>query len=145
MIRRSIRNLRCQLKRSSGAGIRAREQRWNSQIPIPLEGIRSRTAYTVSRLILGRSLFHRSTLGLERQVANLNIPIFNGFRLNDQASEASFHAQVTKENTRALREEGVQDVDAAWLNASTALERVNVTEALLHQADTAAQSPRYLN
>jgi outer membrane protein len=71
--------------------------------------------------------------------ANINIPIFNGFRLNAQASEASLQAQVASEQTRALRDQVVQDVRTAWLTANTALRRVTVAGELLKEANTALE------
>jgi outer membrane protein len=68
---------------------------------------------------------------------NLSIPIFNGLRFNAQASEAAFEAKVATEQQRALRDQVVRDVQTAWLNAKTALERVTVTEELLKEANTA--------
>jgi outer membrane protein len=69
--------------------------------------------------------------------ANVSIPIFNGFRLTAQASEASLQAQAASEQTRALRDQVVRDVRTAWLNANTALQRVSVTGQLLQEANTA--------
>lgn len=68
---------------------------------------------------------------------NISIPLFNGFRLTAQASEASLQAQSASEQTRALRDQVVRDVRTAWLNANTAMQRVTVTAELLNQADTA--------
>ena len=68
---------------------------------------------------------------------NVNIPIFDGFRLTAQASEAALQAQSASEETRALREQVVRDVQTAWLNANTALQRVTVTAELVRQANTA--------
>jgi outer membrane protein len=68
---------------------------------------------------------------------NVSIPIFNGFRLTAQASEAALQAQSASEQTRALRNQVVSDVRAAWLNANTAMQRVTVTTELLKQANTA--------
>lgn len=69
--------------------------------------------------------------------ANMNIPIFNGFRYHAQAAEASLQSQAASESTRALRDQVVRDVRTAWLNANTALQRVTVTGELLKQADLA--------
>ena len=69
--------------------------------------------------------------------ANISVPIFNGFRLTAQASEASLQAQAASEQTRALRDQVVRDVRTAWLNAETALQRVSVTGELLKEANTA--------
>jgi outer membrane protein len=76
---------------------------------------------------------------------NISIPIFNGYRLLAQSSEASLAAQSASEQTRALRDQVARDVRTAWLNANTALQRVAVTDALLKQANTALElaSTRY--
>jgi outer membrane protein len=68
---------------------------------------------------------------------NINIPIFNGFRLAAQASEAALQAQAASEQTRALQEQVARDVRTAWLNANTALQRVTVTSELVQEANTA--------
>jgi outer membrane protein len=68
---------------------------------------------------------------------NINVPIFNGFRLTAQASEAALQAQAASEQTRALREQVARDVRTAWLNANTALQRVTVTFELVQEANTA--------
>jgi outer membrane protein len=68
---------------------------------------------------------------------NVSIPIFNGFRFSAQASQATLQAQAATEETRAVRELVVRDVQTAWLNANTALQRVTVTTELLKQANTA--------
>jgi len=68
---------------------------------------------------------------------NISIPIFNGFRLNAQGSEAALQAKVASEQTRALRDQVARDVRTAWLNASTAMQRVAVSAELLRQANTA--------
>ena len=67
--------------------------------------------------------------------ANVSVPIFNGFRLTAQASEASLQAQAAAEQTRALRDQVVRDVRIAWLNANTALQRVTVAVQLLKEAN----------
>jgi len=68
---------------------------------------------------------------------NISIPIFNGFRLSAQASEAALQAQAATQQTRVLRERVVRDVRTAWLNANTALQRVTVTSQLVQEANTA--------
>jgi outer membrane protein len=69
--------------------------------------------------------------------ANVSIPIFNGFRITAQASEAALQSKAAIEQTRALRDQVVRDVRTAWLNANTAMQRVTVTAELLKQANTA--------
>jgi len=68
---------------------------------------------------------------------NVSIPIFNGFRLNAEGSQAALQARVASEQTRALRDQVARDVRTAWLNANTALQRVAVSTELLKQANTA--------
>lgn len=68
---------------------------------------------------------------------NISIPIFNGFRLTAQASEAALQAQAASEQTRALQEQVARDVRTAWLNANTALQRVTVTSELVQETNTA--------
>jgi outer membrane protein len=68
---------------------------------------------------------------------NVSIPIFNGFRISAQASQATLQAKAAAEQTRALREQVVRDFRTAWLNANTALQRVTVSTELLRQANTA--------
>src|SRR5258708_21451814 len=70
---------------------------------------------------------------------NVSIPIFHGFRLSAQASEAALQSQSAIEQTRALRNQVVRDVRTAWLNADTALRRVAVTTQLLKEANTALE------
>jgi outer membrane protein len=66
---------------------------------------------------------------------NVSIPIFNGFLLNAQSSEAKFRAQAAAENTRDLRDRIVRDVRTAWLAANTAFQRVSVTAELAKEAN----------
>lgn len=68
---------------------------------------------------------------------NVSIPIFNGFRISAQASEAALESKAATEQTRALRDQVVRDVRTAWLNANTAMQRVTVTTELLKEANTA--------
>jgi outer membrane protein len=68
---------------------------------------------------------------------NMSIPIFNGFLYSSQAKEASIRAQAASEQSRDLRDRIVRDVRTAWLAASTAYQRVAVTDELLKQANLA--------
>jgi outer membrane protein len=68
---------------------------------------------------------------------NMSVPIFNGFRLNAQASEASLEAQEAIERTRDLKNRIVRDVRTAWLDVDTARQRVSVTDDLLKHANVA--------
>ena len=66
---------------------------------------------------------------------NVSIPIFNGFLLRAEASEATANAKAAAENTRDLRDAVVRDVQTAWLYANTAFQRVGVTDELAKEAD----------
>jgi len=68
---------------------------------------------------------------------NLSVPIFTGFLLNAEVSEASFKAKAAAESTRDLRDRVVRDVRTAWLATNTAFQRVGVTAELAKQADLA--------
>lgn len=68
---------------------------------------------------------------------NVNIPVFNGFLFSAQAREADLRAQVTQEKLRDLRNSIARDVRDSWLNASTAYDRLAVTQQLLEQANLA--------
>ena len=69
----------------------------------------------------------------------MSVPIFSGFRLNAQASEASHQAQEAIERTRDLKNRVARDVRTAWLDAKTARQRVSVTDELLKQANVALE------
>ncbi|MGO9938007.1 MAG: TolC family protein [Terracidiphilus sp.] len=66
---------------------------------------------------------------------NMNIPIFNGFLYSAQAKEAGLRAQADLEQTRDLRDRIVRDVRTAWLAATTAYQRVGVSDELLKQTN----------
>jgi outer membrane protein len=68
---------------------------------------------------------------------NISIPIFDGFRFRAQAAEAKLQVNVASEQIRQRRDQIAQDVRTAWLNANTALERVNVAAELLKEASMA--------
>jgi outer membrane protein len=70
---------------------------------------------------------------------NMNIPIFNGFLYSAEAKEAKYRAQADAERTRNLRDQIVRDVRTAWLQATTAYQRIAVTVELLKQANMALQ------
>jgi outer membrane protein len=68
---------------------------------------------------------------------NLQIPVFNGFRYSAQSHEAELRAQAMRLRLADLRNRISRDVRTAWLTASTAFDRVNVTRQLLGQANLA--------
>ena len=70
---------------------------------------------------------------------NLSVPIFNGFRFHSQAREADFRARASDERSRELVDVIARDVRTAWLQASTAQQRMKVTRELVNEANTALQ------
>ena len=66
---------------------------------------------------------------------NVEIPVFNGFLFPARAREASLRAQAAKEKLRDLRDRISRDVRTSWLNATTAYDRLAVTQQLLDQAN----------
>ena len=68
---------------------------------------------------------------------NVNIPVFNGFLFSARAKEAALRARATEEQLRGLRDQIARDVRNSWLNATTAYDRLAVTQQLLEQANLA--------
>jgi outer membrane protein len=68
---------------------------------------------------------------------NLQIPVFNGFRYSAQSHEAQIRAQAMRQRLADLRNRISRDVRTAWLTASTAFDRVNVSQQLQAQANLA--------
>jgi outer membrane protein len=68
---------------------------------------------------------------------DVNIPVFNGFLYPARAREASLRAQAVQERLRDLRNRISRDVRTSWLNATTAYDRLAVTQQLLDQANLA--------
>jgi outer membrane protein len=68
---------------------------------------------------------------------NVNIPVFNGFLYPARAREASLRAQAAQEKLRDLRDRISRDVRTSWLNATTAYDRLAVTQQLVEQANLA--------
>ncbi len=68
---------------------------------------------------------------------NVEIPIFNGFLYSAKSREADLRAQATRQRLIDLRNRISRDVRTSWLAASTAFDRVNVSEQLLAQANLA--------
>ncbi|MFZ0816649.1 MAG: TolC family protein, partial [Candidatus Sulfotelmatobacter sp.] len=68
---------------------------------------------------------------------NVEIPIFNGFLFTAREREAALRAQATGERLRDLRDQISRDVRTSWLNATTAYDRLAVTQQLLEQANLA--------
>ena len=68
---------------------------------------------------------------------NAEIPVFNGFLYSAKSHEADLRAQATRQRLMDLRNRISRDVRTSWLAASTAFDRVSVSEQLLAQANTA--------
>jgi len=68
---------------------------------------------------------------------NVEIPIFNGFLFSAKSREADLRTQATRQRRMDLRNRISRDVRTSWLAASTAFDRVNVSEQLLAQANQA--------
>jgi predicted RND superfamily exporter protein len=68
---------------------------------------------------------------------NIQIPVFNGFLYSAKSHEADLRAQGTRQRLIDLRNRIARDVRISWLSASTAFDRVSVSEQLLAQANQA--------
>jgi outer membrane protein len=68
---------------------------------------------------------------------NVEIPVFNGFFYSAKSREADLRAQAARQRLIDLRNRISRDVRTSWLAASTAFDRVNVSEQLLAQANLA--------
>lgn len=68
---------------------------------------------------------------------NVEIPVFNGFLYTAKSHEADLRAQATRQRLIDLRNRISRDVRTSWLAASTAFDRVNVSEQLLAEANQA--------
>ena len=75
---------------------------------------------------------------------NVNIPIFNGGLFKARQTEAELKARAAGQNVNDLQNRVARDVRVAWLNATTANDRMALTQQLLQQAQLAvdlAQTP----
>ena len=68
---------------------------------------------------------------------NVEIPVFNGFLYSAKSREADLRAQAARQRLIDLRNRISRDVRTSWLAASTAFDRVNVSEQWLAQANRA--------
>ncbi len=92
---------------------------------------------TISALgVAGEVPVHQDQLRSRYAAAgvNVNIPIFNGHLLAARATEAEYRAQAAEQNVRAIENNISREVQVAFLNASTAWQRLSVTQELLNQA-----------
>ena len=68
---------------------------------------------------------------------NMEIPVFNGFLYSARSHEADLRAQAAQQRLIDLRNRISRDVRTSWLTATTAFDRVSVSEQLLAQANQA--------
>jgi outer membrane protein len=68
---------------------------------------------------------------------NVGIPLFNGFLYSARSREANLKTQASQGRLLDLRNRISRDVRTAWLNASAAYEKLNVTQQLAQQAQLA--------
>ena len=68
---------------------------------------------------------------------NVTIPIFNGGLFKARQTEAELKARAATQNTSDLENRIVRDVRVAWLNATTAYDRLALTQQLLDEAQLA--------
>ena len=68
---------------------------------------------------------------------NVQIPVFNGFLFSSKSRETDLRAQASRQRLMDLRNRISRDVRTSWLTATTAFDRVTVSEQLLAQANLA--------
>jgi outer membrane protein len=69
---------------------------------------------------------------------NVNVPIFNGHLFRARQTEAELRAQAAAQNLKVLENLIQRDVQVAYLNATTAFQRIGLTAELLENARMAA-------
>jgi outer membrane protein len=70
---------------------------------------------------------------------NVSIPIFNGGLFKARQTAAEMKAKAAGENVNDLQNRVTRDVRVAWLNATTAYDRMALTRQLLDQATAALE------
>jgi outer membrane protein len=75
--------------------------------------------------------------GYEGVAINVDIPIFNGHFFTAREQAARYEALAANQRVRDLQQQVEHDVRAAWLNATTAFQRIPVTVELVNQATLA--------
>ena len=68
---------------------------------------------------------------------NLNIPVFNGGLYKARQAEADLKAKAAAQRITDVENSVARDVRVAWLNATTAYDRMGLTKQLLDQAQLA--------
>jgi outer membrane protein len=75
--------------------------------------------------------------GYEGVAINVEIPIFNGHLFSAREQAARYEALAANQRVRDLQQQVEHDVRAAWLNATTAYQRIPVTVELVNEATLA--------
>jgi len=68
---------------------------------------------------------------------NIDIPIFNGHLFSSRKEAAHYQALAADQRVRNLQQQVERDVRAAWVTASTAYQRIPMTEELPKEAQLA--------
>lgn len=68
---------------------------------------------------------------------NMTIPLFNGGLFKARQTESELRAKAATQNVSDLENRVTRDVRVAYLNATTALDRLSLTQQLLQQAQLA--------
>ncbi len=68
---------------------------------------------------------------------NVTIPVFNGGLFRARQTEAELKAKATGQYIRDSENNVIRDVRVAWLDATTAADRMSLTQELLQQAELA--------
>jgi outer membrane protein len=85
-------------------------------------------------LLEWRARFRQATPGCRTAIAagvNINIPVWNGGLFSAQRAEAEERAAAAENDVRDLSIQIAREVRIAWLEASTAARRLDVTSRLL--------------
>ena len=77
--------------------------------------------------------------GYEGAAVNVDIPLFNGHLYSARREAAHYNSLATSERLRNLQQQIQRDVRSAWISASTAYQRIPVTEQLMKQAQLALE------
>lgn len=75
--------------------------------------------------------------GYEAAAVNVEIPVFNGHLFTARRQAAHYQTLAADQRIRNLQQQVERDVRAAWATATTAYQRVPVTEELLKEAQLA--------
>src|SRR5260370_12597209 len=65
---------------------------------------------------------------------NVSIPIFNGGLFKARQTQAALKAKAATENVNDLQNRVIRDLRVPWLNATTAYDRMALTQQLVQQA-----------